>query len=112
RDAREAAYVWDDETVSNIVPEVQKRLFVCHGRPEVMTGVLRRLDTGYQHSRFVGYHNRGGTLDVFGMLYANKITWAHIIFYVAELLAEDAQLWLSAEEYLAVQGKGELECLR
>ena len=112
RDAREAAYVWDDETVSNIVPEVQNRLFVCHGRPEVMTGVLRRLDTGYQHSRFVGYHNRGGTLDVFGMLYANKITWAHIIFYVAELLAENAQLWLSAEEYLAVQGKGELECLR
>ena len=112
RDAQEANYVLDDEALAACIPYVQKRLFVCHTRPEVMTGVLRRLDTGYSQSRFVGYKNRGGTLDVFGMLYANGITWAHLLSYCAELLAIDVHLWLNDQQVLAVKGLLQPDCLR
>jgi phosphoketolase len=112
RDAQESNYVLNDEDLAACIPYVQKRLFVCHTRPEVMTGVLRRLDTGYSQSRFVGYKNRGGTLDVFGMLYANGITWAHLLSYCAELLGVDVRLWLSEPQVLAVNGLIQPDCLR
>jgi phosphoketolase len=112
RDAQESVYVLDDAALNACIPAVQKRLFVCHTRPEVMTGVLRRLDTGYSQSRFVGYKNRGGTLDVFGMLYANGITWAHLLSYCAELLGVDVRLWLSEPQVLAVNGLIQPDCLR
>jgi phosphoketolase len=44
-----------------------------------MAGALRTLDTGPDHTRFLGFRNRGGTLDVFGMLFANGCTWGHIV---------------------------------
>ena len=51
------------ETIETIIPAPPSsvRSFIpC----EVMAGVLRRLDTGAQDTRFMGYRNRGGTLDV------------------------------------------------
>jgi len=112
RDAQESNYVLNDEDLAACIPYVQKRLFVCHTRPEVMTGVLRRLDTGYSQSRFVGYKNRGGTLDVFGMLYANGITWAHLVKHSAVLLGLDLTLLLSDSEIHAVNGLLQPDCLR
>lgn len=112
RDTHEANYVLSNEAITACIPTVQKRLFVCHTRVDVMTGVLRRLDTGYSQSRFVGYKNRGGTLDVFGMLYANGITWAHLVSYCAELLGQDVSLWLSEQELQAVKGQIQPDCLR
>jgi phosphoketolase len=112
RDAQEASYVLNDEDLAACIPYVQKRLFVCHTRPEIMTGVLRRLDTGYGQSCFVGYKNRGGTLDVFGMLYANGITWAHLVKHSAVLLGLDLTLLLSDSEIQAVNGLIQPDCLR
>ncbi len=112
RDAMEANYVLNDDELSLLIPEVENRIFVCHTRPEVMTGVLRRLDTGPKQSVFVGYHNRGGTLDVFGMLYANRCTWAHLLVQTAQLLNQHAQAWLTVEEWQAAQGEIQPDCLR
>lgn len=112
RDAMEAAYVHAPERIAQLIPSVQNRLFVCHTHAEVITGVLRPLDTGSDHSRFLGYRNRGGTLDVFGMLFANRQTWAHLVLNVAELLGADAQQWLTPEQFAAVNGQGSPDILR
>ncbi len=71
RDERETEYVHSDTQVARIIPPVQTRLIVTHTHPEIMTGVLRRLDTGASHMHVLGYRNRGGTLNVRGMQQAN-----------------------------------------
>ena len=86
RDQREADYVHTDAAIAAIIPPVCKRLFVCHTRAEVMTGVLRRLDTGARDSLFLGYRNRGGTLDVAGMQQANGQSAAQIVAAALSLL--------------------------
>lgn len=112
RDHREAAYVHSPERIGELIPAVAQRLFVCHGHAEVYTGVLRPLDTGPTSSRFMGYRNRGGTLDVFGMLFANQQSWAHLVQQVAQLLGVNAQHWLSAAQLAAVNGQASPDILR
>lgn len=112
RDEREAVYVHSHETIADIIPLVQKRVIVSHTHPEVMTGVLRTLDTGVAHTRFMGYRNRGGTLDVFGMLYANGQTWAHIVQQAAQLLGRDVEGFLAKDECRALAGLGDPGVLR
>lgn len=87
RDSVEAAYVHADAAIAAIIPPVQKRVFVCHTRAEVVTGVLRRLDTGLANSCFIGYSNRGGTLDVQGMLLANGQSASQLVGRARQLLA-------------------------
>lgn len=74
RDKSEEAYVLSDEQITDAIPFVQKRVVVSHTRPEIITGILRRLDTGYHHTKILGYSNHGGTLDILGMLMANGIS--------------------------------------
>ncbi|MBZ2189771.1 xylulose 5-phosphate 3-epimerase [Alcanivorax sp. JB21] len=102
RDAREATSVHDAAQIRALIPDCPARVFLCHGRPEVFSGVLRPLDTGTQ-SRFLGYRNRGGTLDTFGMLYANGATWAHATLAVAESLSLSPETLLDEAELAAVQ---------
>jgi phosphoketolase len=112
RDEMETAYVHSRERIAQLIPYVRNRLFVCHTHAEVITGVLRPLDTGARDSRFLGYRNRGGTLDVFGMLYANQQTWAHLVLNASQLLGLDEQLYLNAEQLAAVRGSGNPDDLR
>lgn len=112
RDEMEAAYVHSPERIAQLIPYVRHRVFSCHTHAEVMTGVLRPLDTGARDSRFLGYRNRGGTLDVFGMLYANQQTWAHLVRNAAQLLSVDEGLYLSAAQLAAVRGIGNPDLLR
>jgi phosphoketolase len=108
------------------LPDAQRRLFFCHTRPEPMLGVLRTLDLGPARTRALGYINRGGTLDAFGMLFANRCTWAHGLAALAELdykpnykpdysITENcgaAERWLTHDELLAVRGEGDPNVLR
>ena len=112
RDAMEAGYVWSEAAIPRIVPAVDKRIFVCHTRSEVMTGVLRALDTGPRNSRFLGYRNRGGTLDVFGMLLANGQSWAHIVLQATELLDVDVARCLDTAQWQVLHGVGNPEAVR
>lgn len=75
--------------------------------PEPTPGVLRPLDGGPSRMRALGYINRGGTLDVFGMLFANRCTWAHALAATAGLPKNRGSEFLSQEECLAVDGRGD-----
>jgi hypothetical protein len=77
-----------------------------------MAGVLRPLDTGPSSTVVLGYLSRGGTLDVEGMLFANRCTWAHAVVAAAALLGVDPRSLLQPHELVAVQGKGNPEDIR
>ncbi|MBT8764817.1 phosphoketolase family protein [Metapseudomonas boanensis] len=83
------------------------RVVVSHTRPEPMLGVLRPLDTG-RKTRGLGYCNRGGTLNLAGMLFANRCTWLHILSAVAELVATMPGEWLNPSELTAMAGAGDV----
>ncbi len=113
RDAREAAALARPDRVASLFPpDVEARVFLSHTRPEPLAGTLRPLDLGPRRTRFLGFSNQGGTLDVFGMLFANRCTWAHVV----EALAEAAELpiaeLLDVEEQAAVRGNGDPNALR
>src|SRR3546814_19369407 len=69
-----------------LFPPLLPRVIVTHTRPEPMLGLLRRLDGGPARTVAHGYISRGGTLDVAGMLFANRSTWAHLAESAARLL--------------------------
>ncbi len=94
------------------IPAAANRLFFCHTRPEIILGTLRALDLGPAHTRALGYRNCGGTLDTFGMLFANGCTWAHGVDAVAEMLGAAPTKWLSEIERQAIDGVGDPEVIR
>ena len=107
RDERERAFVAADEALGRLFPTAAvARVLVSHMRPEATLGVLRRIDTGPQRTRALGYIARGGTLDVAGMLFANRCTWAHVAAEAASALGVDAAQMLRADELAAVRGQG------
>ncbi len=112
RDAREASAVLDDASIGALFPPGIPRVFLSHTRPEPLIGALRRIDSGPATCRALGYINRGGTLDVEGLLFANRCTWAHAVAEVSTLLGDERGDWLSAEERAAVAGSGDPRLLR
>jgi len=107
RDAHEARYVLDDARIAELFPGYRPRVFITHTRPEPLLGAMRRIDTGPATTRALGFINRGGTLDVDGLLFANRSTWAHVIEAAADVLAMPVEDLLEATELAAVQGRGD-----
>ena len=58
------------------------------------------------------YAKRGGTLDTFGILFANRCTWAHVLATAAAATDTPAHAWLSEPELAASQGRGDPQVLR
>lgn len=54
-----------------------------------------------------GFRNKGGTLDVAGMLFTNRCTWAHIAVSAAALLKAPIEEFLTADEIAAVEERGD-----
>lgn len=107
RDAREAAYVHDDATLARCFPAAVPRVFVTHTRPEPFLGLLRRIDTGPATTTALGFVNRGGTLDVPGLLFANRCTWAHVVEAAARVTGRARETLLDADECAAIDGVGD-----
>lgn len=84
--------------------DVEVRVFCSHTRPEAMSGVLRPLDTG-RKSIFLGYTNHGGTLDTLGMLFVNRLSWAHVVRATARVLDVELSVFLTADEIAALNGR-------
>lgn len=106
RDAREAAWAAGPALRQRLFPPaVTARVILGHTRPEPLLGLLRPLDTGPERTRALGYLGRGGTLDVAGMLFANRCTWAHAVDAAAAALGRDPAELLEAEELAAVRGE-------
>ena len=107
RDETERLFVTSPARAASIFPKGLPRVIVAHTRPEPMLGVLRSLDAGPDCVRALGYRNRGGTLDVYGMLFANGATWAHIVQISSSLIGQDADQFLCGDELAALRGLGD-----
>jgi len=107
RDEIEAAFVAGDAQVQALFPRGLPRVILSHTRPEPMLGVLRRLDDGPAKTRALGYISRGGTLDVAGMLFANRCTWAHAVDAAAALAGWNRDDLLDQPRRRAVDGCGD-----
>ena len=113
RDDMEALTTVSDAVLTELFPDHSTtRIVVSHTRPEPLAGVLRRLDTGRDLTWYLGFINRGGTLDTFGMLFANRCTWAHVLATAAQAMGVPATTWLTEPEPACVQGRGDPQVLR
>jgi phosphoketolase len=105
RGRREFAHCAPDRLRHDLYPEhISTRVFVCHTHPEIMSGVLRPLDTG-KNTVFLGFTNHGGTLDTDGMLFVNRLSWAHIVRVAAHSLYISPSEVLEPEEIDALEGR-------
>jgi phosphoketolase len=92
--------------VAELYPDsVPARVFVTHTRPEPILGTLHSLHTGRNKTSALGFINRGGTLNVPGMLFVNRCSWVHILSEVARLLDLPREELLSPEEMKALNGR-------
>lgn len=107
RDGIEASCTVDDPTLTALFPASLPRVILTHTRPEPMLGLLRRLDGGPRNTTALGYISRGGTLDVNGMLFANRCTWAHAVDAAAVLAGWDPATLLDPAERAAIDGRGD-----
>lgn len=107
RDQREEEYVLKDDVLAGIFPPAIPRIIVTHTRPEPFLGALRRIDTGPCMTRGLGFINHGGTLDVEGMIFANRSSWAHIVVQAADLLGLPSTSVLTDIESAAVEHRGD-----
>ncbi|MDG9930512.1 MULTISPECIES: xylulose 5-phosphate 3-epimerase [unclassified Pseudomonas] len=112
RDEIEAAFVTDDDALRALFPRGLPRVLLCHTRPEPMLGVLRRLDEGPDRTRALGYISRGGTLDVAGMLFANRCTWAHAVEAAAAVAGWRREALFDTAQLRALDGEGAAADLR
>jgi phosphoketolase len=112
RDELEEAFTLPEPGLEALFPPDQRRLIVSHTRPAPMIGLLRRLDGGPARTRVLGYIGRGGTIDTFGLLFANRCTWGHIALQAARLLELPPSDLLSGPELEAVTGVGDPQVLR
>jgi phosphoketolase len=106
RDAGELAHAAPASLLQLLYPaETPARVFATHTRPEPIMGTLQPLNTGYAHTRFLGFVNQGGTLDKDGMLFINRCTWAHVVAEAAQVLDVPLDDWLSVDELDALHGR-------
>lgn len=105
RDAHEAAVTLADVEMAAAFPRELPRVLVTHTRPEPLQGLLRRLDGGPERMTALGYIGHGGTFDVFGMLFANRCTWAHTVAAAAQVTKAAPTDVLDGPELSALAGK-------
>ncbi|MEH6647834.1 xylulose 5-phosphate 3-epimerase [Sulfitobacter sp.] len=111
RDPLEASYTASDAALESLFPKGLARVILTHTRPEPMLGLLRRIDAGPHSTIALGYISRGGTLDVPGMLFANRCTWAHATDAAARVCGLSREEFLSPDEVAALDGQGVPEVL-
>jgi phosphoketolase len=105
REEREQQHLAAAELRDALYPEAATaRVFVTHTRPEPLIGTLRPLDTGRQ-TVALGFLNRGGTLNVGGMLFVNRSTWAHCLQAAAAVLQHARTEFLTDDEISALDGR-------
>lgn len=105
RSKGESAHVVPPSLQAELYPgSVPARVFATHTRPELLLGTLQPLNTG-DRTAALGYINYGGTLNVSGMLFVNRCTWAHILAETARVLDISRETLLTTPELAALDGK-------
>lgn len=106
RSKGESAHVVPPGLQAELYPSsVRARIFVTHTRPETLLGTLQPLHTGNGKTAALGFINQGGTLNVPGMLFVNRCTWAHILEETARVMGISREALLTAPELAALDGK-------
>ncbi|HAG18494.1 MAG TPA: xylulose 5-phosphate 3-epimerase, partial [Pseudomonas sp.] len=91
---------------------MEMRVLLTHMRPEVARGHLWPILPDARKCSALGYRNRGGTLDEFGMQFANRASWANVLAACARLRNVPRTALLTRDEAAAVAGKGDPQILR
>jgi phosphoketolase len=105
RSKGETAHLADAKVIKNIMPDsIKQVVMLTHNRPELLVGTLFPLLNGRKFS-VLGFINEGGTLNVQGMLFVNKCSWAHAIKEVAAMGKKAVSSLLSDNEVKAISGK-------
>ncbi len=106
RNEREGLHSAPTSLQADLYPEtVSARVFVTHTRPEPLLGTLQPLNTGRGKTAAMGFINHGGTLNVPGMLFVNRCTWAHVLMEAAGVMGMSREDLLNSEEMAALDGK-------
>jgi phosphoketolase len=105
RNEGEKKHLASEKMVEKLLPKQTKHVVLAtHTRPELLVGALTPLWQGRSlHTH--GFINEGGTLDVSGMLYVNKCSWAHLVASAAEALSLNAKKLFSKDEWQALSGQ-------
>jgi phosphoketolase len=102
RTAREGRHAASAEVRAGLYPDgVTPRVFLTHTRPEPLLGLLGPLHTG-RATAGLGFLDQGGTLNLGGMLFVNRATWAHCLDAVARVLGEPRAALLTDDEIAAI----------
>jgi len=110
RTERESMHLASASLQADLYPDsVPERIFVTHTRPEPLLGTLQPFNTGSKRTIALGFINQGGILNVPGMLFVNRCTWAHIILETAHVLDMPEKEVLTSEEISALSGKASPE---
>ncbi len=113
RDRWEIDALAADGVAERLFPErMELRVLLTHMRPEVARGHLWPILPDARRNSVLGYRNRGGTLDVDGMQFANRASWANVLAACARLLDLPRTALLKQDEAAAVAGKGDPRVLR
>jgi len=107
RDPLERSFVANDTLIAELFPSTAKsQVFLVHQRTENFYGVISKLDQN-RNTKVLGYINRGGTLDTFGMLFANRTTWAHAVSKICNSLKLHLKDLLNSEQIAALNCTGD-----
>ncbi|MGH2586391.1 MAG: xylulose 5-phosphate 3-epimerase, partial [Dehalococcoidia bacterium] len=110
RAAGEAQHAAPDSLKAELYPDTAPaRVFVVHTRPEPLLGTLAPLSTGPRHTAALGFVNHGGTMNIAGLLFANRCSWAHVLAEAARVLELPREELLTADELAALDGVGSPE---
>ena len=113
RDRWELASLASDELIEQLFPDrFRMRVLLTHMRPEVIRGHLWPILPNANSTYVLGYRNRGGTLDEFGMQFVNRACWGNVLAACARLQDLPRTALLTIDEAAAVAGKGNPEILR
>ena len=113
RDRWELESLASDELVEQLFPDrYRMRVLLTHMRPEVIRGHLWTILPNANSTYVLGYRNRGGTLDEFGMQFVNRACWGNVLAACARLQDLPSTALLTIEEAAAVAGKGDPQILR
>ena len=109
RSEGERAHVATAALRSELYPEeVPARVFVTHTRPEPLLGTLQPLNAG-ERTAGLGFVNHSGTLNVAGLLFVNRCSWAHVLVEAARVMDLPREGVLTPEELTALDGKASPE---
>jgi phosphoketolase len=102
RNKGEEEHLAPKKIVDNLFPfSARKMLLLTHNRPEVIEGVMQPILKDRQFSAH-GFIGEGGTLDINGMLFVNKCSWAHIVAEVADFTETKYSKILTETEQRAI----------